>query len=199
MEYKIGNWCKDGSVTRNWTRADYFLNNREIKYSPKVLFPIVEVCSKKHATIILTLYAFIDLTHRGEKSCFQHNDIYEIIKKNLTIYKMKLSKKGKEISKRRIMSSWERSNRSFDYSSKLNKEEKRVTDFFMKMRGINMDDLYYSIAMLIPVFISIKNHKSKENYNELDFEPSKKLKTYYFLSEDGKELMRKVKESNYLL
>lgn len=197
--YNFGEWSKNPEVTRRWSKADYFLNNREIRYSPRIMFPIIEVCSKKHTSIILTLYALIDLTERKDKTYFQQKDVYDMIKKNITLYKMKLTKKGKEVVKRRIMSKWERSNRSFDYTKKLQKEEQQVTQFFMNFRGISMDDLYYAIATLVPVFVWIKNYQAKENYNDSDFEPSTKVKTYYHLNDDGKELMRKVKENNYLL
>jgi hypothetical protein len=206
MKYKFGVWNHNTEVTQKWSNAQYFINNREIKFNQNQIYPLKILDSQRNITIILVIYALCDLSYNNQQSYFNIKQIYDMIDKKFTFYKILLETKGLHILERICKKKYIRANKGFDYDKDFEKQKTLLTN---KIRGlyvrskdkteqgnnIRMDDVYNAISLLIPVLISFRSCKKSES----NYETYKKTNTLFGLNSDGKKLMKLYKEKGYLL
>lgn len=210
MKYKYGTWSKKPIITHNWTRTDWFINNRELYYTKTQILPLKNITSQKNITIILTLYAICDLASTSNKDYFNLSEIKKMIELSLSKYKIKLKGKGLSILERVCKAKARRcANNIYDTKQDLENQSqefmKRIDKLYTSKKdkidngyNVRMDDIYYAVQCLRGVFLNFKVYSKGKDYHEYQFEndyPASRI--LWHLNEDGKELLKKYKQ-NYL-
>ena len=207
---RFGTWSKNPDVVKNWGRADYLINNREIQINAREYFPLKKLTSAKNVVIILTLYALCDLTYENKtKDYFNLSEIKNMIITRIKKYKLFLLTKGNHIIENINYIKFNKTNINYNVTGIIQREKKKLSDFiskYLKPKGnilgkenISMHEIYYSVAFLLGNFVSIKVYIKKDEYSEIYDEPTSTTRVLYYLSPSGKELMKKYREENYLL
>jgi len=210
MKIKYGTWSKKPEITVNWNRTNYFINNRELYYSKTQIFPLKTNNSQKNICIILCLYALCDLSIENEsKDYFNIGEIRNMIQKKLVKYKALLLTKGLYRVERVCKSKYRRCHGSYNYLDDFEKQKeeltKKIEGLYTKSADkktsgslIRVDDIYYSLAMLLKVFVNFRVYSRGKDYQNIKFENDYSVsRILYYLNDDGKELLKKYK-SNYL-
>jgi hypothetical protein len=197
MNEKLGIWTKDPDITKNWTKADYMINNREIIIHPGGTFPLKTLRSIKNASILMVLYGLCDLTFENpEKNYFNMDEIKRIIDLRIKKYKLYLQTKAFYLIERINRANFNKTTLNYNVDAIISREKLKYTQFSTNKIKLNvkMDNVYYALALLSGNLVNIKAYTKKGDYSEIYDESKNKTHILYYLSSSGKDLMRKYRE-----
>lgn len=196
--YKYGYYCEDVNILKTWTESDYLINNQQIVKSKKNVKPLAPLTSRKNIAIKYFLYGLMDLVIQTKKTKFVMNDIVEQIKTKKDLYDYYILLKVNIISERIIKNNYNKSailrNNNFDYEDKIKEKKEYNQKQIQFKKTFSVQDIYCSAYLLLDTFVNldVKTRKSEGLFN------NKYIELYSF-NDEGKKLMKLIKEDNYLI
>ncbi len=193
MKHKIGIRIENQEqIPKKWTMVDYLINNGVIKLSNKSEYRMRPFDSKKHVMLRYFLYTIIDLHAEGKKN-FGFNQIVLKMNENQDKYDMRTMEKIKYDTEV-IYSKKYHLNKQLPQLKKITKEQyvkenvSRALKKYSKNRNRIKDNIYCSIYLCLGNFLEVIYLQDSQN----------KIQKYYYLSQEGKKLAKKVLKENYV-
>ena len=199
-KHNFGYYNLDKNFTKDWTATDYLINNQEIKVSKFSTYPLKPQMNGHHIMLKYMLYAIFDLSKTSSKKRFTWEEIRQTITDNKDRYDTLILLRANKVAERGIKDKdIKRKNSNLpniDYTPEL---KKRYEYNFLQKKHqakISVNNYYQIRGWIVGVFIemSIDNPKPKAY-----IEDKRIAKIYYWLNAEGKKLMDKVVNENYVL
>lgn len=212
VEYKFGNWTKDISITKDWTPADYFINNQEVYIEKSDLEPLTPYTTRSTLMIKYVLYGLFDLYKDTGRTSFRQIDIlkqigeevdgaYKNSKKYMikAKYKALINLKVQNIIENKNIKKFNRTNNNYDVDAKIKKEILNNIKVISKINQITRPDFNLAVNLLRANFIKVTYAKKDQDYLDEIGISEKSPTPFYSLKKEGKKLMEKFQKEGFLI
>ena len=201
---RLGRWNKNPDIIKNWSKADFLINNNELHYSINKEVSLGKLTGRRAVSIRAFLYALFYLQEENpDYKTFRFHQIYEMVVRKHIIIKLLISRKGKlQIIPQAWKFKHERGNYGFNVEEKIESTIDQFQDDLRKIK-ITKEHLYIAMGWLSGVFIDIVKDKTSDEENAYSGAFPKVRGSgnteFIQLNKDGKELMSKHKDEGFLL